>query len=78
MEARHIGRIRNNSGNNNIVYTLYIYNYIAEYLDKYIFFINKEVVVFPSRSYKLKAILLVVNINNNNIINQKVIFQLVF
>jgi len=69
MEARYISRIRNNNGNNNTVYTLYIYNYIAECLNKYIFLINKEVIVFPSRSYKLEAILLIININNNNIIN---------
>jgi len=69
MEARHIGRIRNGSGNNSTVHTLYIYSYIAEYLNKYVFLINKEVVVFPSRSYRLEAILLVANIDGNSIIS---------
>jgi len=69
MEARHIGRIRNGGGNGNTVYILYIYSHIAECLDRYIFLINKEVIVFPSWSYKLKAILLVANINNNSIIS---------
>jgi len=69
MEAKYISRVRNGSGNGSTVYALYIYNYVAECLDKYVFFINKEVIVFLSRSYKLEAILLVVNINNNNIIS---------
>jgi len=69
MEARHISRVRNNNGNGSTVHALYIYNYIAEYLDRYVFPTSKEVVVFPSRSYKLEAILLITNINNNNIIS---------
>jgi len=78
IKARHISRIRNNGGNDSTVHTLHIYNHIAEYLNKYIFLISKEVIVFPSRSYRLEAILLVANIDNSNIISQKAIFQLVF